>query len=185
MDPVITGNQCISPLNFAASTLIPVLPPKIIDIGSTVIAFFLLVVSYVRRQMPRKTVPALRRLLDDVDTSIGLLADTRHPLESRSGLKLLKNEASKCEESHLSLSLASWSSYPLSFLRLFRAIDAVKIETEHLLTFLKTQVELERQAQYRAHSFLDGMIQPKTLRSLRDLKRISSRPKDQDIIDYV
>ncbi|KAJ7591831.1 hypothetical protein C8J56DRAFT_1131082 [Mycena floridula] len=158
MDSVITGNQCPYPLNFAASTLIPVLPPKIIGISSIVVAFFVLVVSYVRRQMPRKTLLALRRLLDDVDASVSLLADTRHALESRSGLKLLKNEASKCEESYLSLSSASWSSYPLSFLRLFRTIDTVKTETRHLLTSVKTQVEIERQAQYRAHSFLDVYI---------------------------
>ncbi|KAJ7591959.1 hypothetical protein C8J56DRAFT_886697 [Mycena floridula] len=185
MDSIITGNQRCSPLDVAASTLIPVLPPKIIGIGSIVIAFFFLVVSYIRRKMPQKRLPALRRMLDNVDASVSLLADTRHALESRFGLKLLKNEASKCEEGYLSLSSASWSSYPLSFLQLYRAIDTVKIETEHLLTSVKTQVEVERQAQYRAHSFLDGMIQPKTLQSLRDLKRISSRPKDQNIIDYV
>ncbi|KAJ7591933.1 hypothetical protein C8J56DRAFT_1046290 [Mycena floridula] len=104
MDSIITGNQRCSPLDVAASTLIPVLPPKTIGIA---IAFFLLVVSYVRRQMPRKMLQALRRLLDDVDASVSLLADTWHALGSRSGLKLLKNEASKCEESYLSLSSAS------------------------------------------------------------------------------
>ncbi|KAJ7591884.1 hypothetical protein C8J56DRAFT_886629 [Mycena floridula] len=87
-DSVITGNQSLYPLNFTANTLIPILPAKIIGIGSTVIAFFLLVVSYRRRQMPRKTLPALRRLLDDVGASLSLLADTRHALESRCGLKL-------------------------------------------------------------------------------------------------
>ncbi|KAJ7591815.1 hypothetical protein C8J56DRAFT_1131065 [Mycena floridula] len=169
MPPAIEDNNLAQLLDLTTNALIPILPPKIIGIGSIIIAFVILVGSYIRNCLPRKTLPALRRLLDDVDDSVGLLADTRRALESRASLKALKNEASKCEERHLAISLTSWSSYPFALLRVVRAIDVVKRQTRHLLIAVKTRVEVERQAQYRAHNLLDIVIEPLTAHSPRDI----------------
>ncbi|KAJ7591821.1 hypothetical protein C8J56DRAFT_1131073 [Mycena floridula] len=186
-------SQVASLLGLTDNSLANILPPYLVHITTILLAVVIILSVYACNQLPGKTLPALQCLLDDVSRTVHLLEDTEDALLLRLSLKSHNNDASVCEERYLDLSAVPWASYSFALLRLVRAVREVTLKTQELLTLVKTRLEVERQAEYRAYIHLDTIdlavpsFSPREMAFLRKIRhrRQSTHEPTSNIVDNV
>ncbi|KAJ7591854.1 hypothetical protein C8J56DRAFT_886604 [Mycena floridula] len=205
MTAVPERTYVIALLTFSISLAANILPADLVRVGTVAFSIAALIAGYIHYQLPHMTLLVLQSLLRELDSSVKLLADTDHGLWFRASLQSLKhnassslsklsperlelaNDTSKCEEKYLALSSVPWPSYFLALLGLIRVITTLKTEARYLLTAVKSRLEVERQADYRAHNLLNTTnlavtsYSPMTFMKIRPLRQ-SVQDATMDIV---